>query len=78
MTANDAKKDVAARLGKAGVSFRKLSAKTWQFSDLARGGVVRVTAHGVVGPVPSGIFTDVPKPSSGGYLVCMVMSGNCL
>lgn len=48
MTTNEAKKLATAELSEAGVEYAKLSAKTWDFSDLARGSIVKVSVHGVV------------------------------
>ena len=48
MTTNEAKKLAKAELDAAGVPFAKISAKTWDFADLARGSVVRVSVSGVV------------------------------
>jgi len=62
------------RLNAAGVTYAKLTAKTWDFTDLARTKTVFVTIHG--GKFPPGFdwFAfefAIPKPSDGGYIASL-------
>jgi hypothetical protein len=72
MTVNEAKKDVKARLDKAGIAFQKITAKTVSFGGLGYGDCIFVKVHGAktpFGPHRGELFSDVPKPSKGGYAV---------
>ena len=70
MTTNEAKKDCAARLSAAGVTFTKLKARTVSFEEFGYGSCIFVEIHG--GNFPPNyskkdVFGSVPKPSAGGY-----------
>lgn len=72
MNAHEAKRDVKEKLAKLGVPYQKLTAKTWDFTDLARMRTPFVTIHGAryaeTGiELKALIMADVPKPSEGGY-----------
>jgi hypothetical protein len=72
MTITEAKKDVKARLDKAGIAFDKLTAKTTSFSGFGYGSGLFVKVHGAkttFGPHRKAMFEDVPKPSQGGYII---------
>lgn len=47
MTTNEAKRAVKSELDAMGVTYTKLTAKTWDFTDLAGGSSARVTIHGI-------------------------------
>jgi len=71
MTPNEAKRDYAARLRKAGVKFDRLTARTTSFSGLGYGSAVFVEVHGAHFPKGTSARTfreGVPKPSEGGYV----------
>lgn len=74
MTPHQAKKDVSARLARAGVPFTKLTAKTVSFDGFGYGSAVFVTIHGATyeaggDGLKQVAFRDVPKPSEGGYVL---------
>ena len=82
MTPNEAKKDLADRLHRNGVTYQKLSAKTVSFEGLGYGSTIFVTVHGTRWPndlhsdfdTPVFILIDtikagIPKPSAGGYCI---------
>lgn len=60
VTPSSAKKAVKESLGRNGITFSKLSAKTVSFEDLARGSRIFVTVHGLTLPDPrlSAVATD--------------------
>ena len=71
MTTNEAKKDLAARLTAAGITFTKLTARTVSFEGLGFGSSVFVAVHGATfpkGSSPKSYTAGVPKPSEGGYI----------
>lgn len=71
MTTTEAKRDAKQRLDKAGLAFTKLTAKTVNFTDLARCSPVFIDVHGLMlvkGIGLAGVFDDLPKPSEGGYV----------
>lgn len=46
MELHEAKKEVKSKLELAGLPYTRISAKTWDFTDLARAKFVSVTVHG--------------------------------
>lgn len=68
-----AKRDVAERLSRAGINFKKLSVKTTDFGGLGYGSAIFVTVHGAILPLgfKEKFFGDIPKPSEGGYIVSL-------
>ena len=76
MTPNEAKKDLADRLHRNGVTYQKLSAKTVSFEELGYGSTIFVTVHGTRWPAEPSVVTlvetikaGIPKPSAGGYCI---------
>jgi len=65
-----AKKDLTQKLKDAKIEYRKLTARTVSFEDLARASAIFVTIHGA--KFPQGFTLQnfgVPKPSEGGYII---------
>ena len=72
-TTATARRDVAERLTRAGISFRSLSAKTTSFEGFGYGSAIFVTIVGAILPIrfKEKLFSDIPKPSLGGYMVSL-------
>lgn len=71
MTTHEAKADVKMRLDRAKIPFMRLSARTLNFSDLARATPVQVTIHGAqMHPSDWEVLKSCTlKPSEGGYML---------
>lgn len=77
MTPNEAKKDFAQRLAKAGVFYQKIKARTVSFTGFGYCDCLSLTIHkptfpkGWKGLEASGVRAGIPKPSEGGYIICL-------
>lgn len=71
MTTHQAKQDLRAKLAARRIDHQRLTARTIDFSDLARAKPVFVTIHGAVlsAAMLHDINTEVPRPSQGGYVI---------